>query len=146
MIFSRASVGTLISLFLSACCCTVIFSLTAHDFSQHNHTISIHKGDTREPLTVLEAVAHEWLLGLECALCHFVGFESVRLLHFLSSGFLAHFPLEGGNSASSTPAADKADRRVASLDFIGNVQDLDLRVELTSLSKSGVFLVDHHIT
>ena len=41
---------------------------------------------------------------------------------------------------------DKANWRIANLDLIWNVQDLDLRIKGSSLAESCVLLVDHHVT
>ena len=41
---------------------------------------------------------------------------------------------------------DKANWRIANLDLIWNVQDLDLGIKGSSLAESCVLLIDHHIT
>ena len=92
------------------------------------------------------AVAHKRLLWLEAALGHLVGLEGMRVLHLLATGLLAHLPLELGDVASRASAPHKTDRRVTDLDFIGDVQDLDLGIELLGLSKRGVLLVHHHVS
>merc|ERR1711912_176637 len=120
--------------------------LTSDNFTQHHNTVAVHEGYTRETLAVLECVGNKWLLGLEAALCHLVGLECMRVLHLLATGLLAHLPLEGGDTAGGAPTSDKANRRIANLDFIGDVQDLDLSSKLPCLAECGVLLVDHDIT
>ena len=97
-------------------------------------------------LAVLEAVAHERLLWLEAALSHLVGFEVVRMLHLLANGLLAHLPLELGDTSSRASALHKTNWRVPNLDLVGDIQDLNLSIELLGLSQSGVLLVHHHVT
>mmetsp|Transcript_49358 Transcript_49358/g.139274 ORF Transcript_49358/g.139274 Transcript_49358/m.139274 type:complete len:358 (-) Transcript_49358:240-1313(-) len=67
------------------------------------------------------------------------------LVHFFAAGLLAHLPLELGDAARRPAAPDEADGRVADLDLVRDVQDLDLRVELPRLAERRVLLVDHHV-
>merc|ERR1719261_1833932 len=117
-----------------------------HDLSQHYHTISVHEGHAGETLAILESVTHQRLLRSHDDLGHLVRLQAVGILHLLATGLLAHLPLQTSDTASRPTAAHKADRRVAALDLTGNVQNLDLSVELTTLSQARVLLVDHHIT
>merc|ERR1711972_757590 len=133
------------SLFLATCCCFLLLSLTRHDLAKHHHSVSIHEGNARQALAILECVAHERLLWLEAALRHLVRLQSVRIFHLLPASLLAHLPLELRNAASRATAPHKADWRITDLDLIGNVQDLDLRIELAGLPERGVLLVHHHI-
>merc|ERR1719198_82593 len=121
-------------------------ALAGDDLSEHDNTVAIHEGDTGEALAVLEGVAHEGLLRLEAALSHLVGLEGVRLLHLLATGLLAHLPLQGGDTAGGAAAAHEADRGVADLDLVGDVENLDLGIELAGLAEGGVLLVDHDVT
>merc|ERR1711948_218428 len=69
---------------LLAACTTLLLALATHDLAQHHDTIAIHKSNAREALTVLESVAHQWLLRLEGALRHLIRLQGVRLHLFLS--------------------------------------------------------------
>merc|ERR1712056_37255 len=124
--------ATRLSLFL-ATCGALLLALAGDDLAQHHHTIAVHESDAGQALAILEGVANQRLLGLEAALRHLIGLERVRLLHFLAAGLLAHFPLQLGDSACRAAAANKANRRVPDLDFVRNVQDLDLRIKLPCL-------------
>merc|ERR1711966_403559 len=85
-------------------------SLDGHNLSKHDNTVTVHEGNTGETLAVLEGVSDQRLLGLESALGHLVGLEGVGILHLLSTGLLAHLPLEGGDTAGGATAADETDR------------------------------------
>merc|ERR1719171_2251032 len=132
------------SLLLSAGC-SLFLPLARHYLTKHNDTVAIHESNTREALAVLERVADERLLRLEGALRHLVRLQRVRLLHLLAACLLAHFPLQGRDPARGPTATHKADGRVPDLDLIRDVQNLDLRVKLTSLTKRRVLLVDHDV-
>merc|ERR1711939_803144 len=119
--------------------------LDGGDLAQHDHAVTVHEGDTRETLAVLEAVAHERLLRLEAALGHLVGLKRVGVLHLLAAGLLAHLPDDVGDAAGSTAAAHEANRRVALLDLVWDVEHLNLSVELLSLAQGGILLIDHHV-
>merc|ERR1719229_1387376 len=123
----------------------ILLPLAGNNFAKHDDTITIHESDSRKTLTVFESVTDERLLRLEAALRHLVRLERMRILHFLSARLLAHLPLELGDTAGGTPAAHEADGGVANLDLIRDIKYLDLSVELASLSKGGIFLVDHHV-
>merc|ERR1711963_353055 len=122
-----------------------LLALAAHHLAKHHHTVAIHEGNTGQALAVLEGVANQRLLRLEAALSHLVGLQGVGILHFLATSLLTHLPLQGRDTAGSTAAAHEDNRRVASLDLVGDIQHLDLSIELTGLAQSGVLLVDHHI-
>merc|ERR1719352_702972 len=115
------------------------------DLAKHNDTVAVHERHARKTLAVLEAVAHERLLRLEAALSHIVGLERVRVFHLLASSLLAHLPDDVGDAAGSAAAAHEADWRVALLDLVWDVEDLDLRVKFFGLAQGGVLLVDHHV-
>merc|ERR1712050_278811 len=134
------------SLLLAAAGTTLLLPLARDHLAQHDNTVAIHEGDARQTLAILEGVAHQGLLRLEAALGHFVGLQGVRVVHLLAAGLLAHLPLELRDAAGSPSAAHEADRRVANLDLIRDIEDLDLRVELTGLAQSGVLLIHHHIS
>jgi len=134
------------SLLLASNCSGLLLPLAGDDLSQHDATVSIHEGDSGETLAILETIAHEWLLWLEAALSHLVGLEGVRILHLLASSLLAHLPLERRNAASRATASHEPNRRVTGLDFIGDIQDLDLGIKLPGLSEGGVLLVHHHVS
>merc|ERR1711992_400170 len=68
------------------------------------------------------------------------------LLHLLTTGLLTHLPLKAGDTAGSATATDETDRRVTDLDLVGDIEDLDLGIELSDLGEGGVSLVDHDIT
>merc|ERR1719171_2553898 len=132
------------SLLLSAGC-SLFLPLARHYLTKHNDTVAIHESNTREALAVLERVADERLLRLEGALGHLVRLQRVRLLHLLAACLLAHFPLQGRDPARSPTATHKTDGRVSNLNLVWDVQNLDLRVKLTSLPKRRVLLVNHHV-
>merc|ERR1719229_832238 len=98
-----------------------------------------------QALAVLKGVADQRLLRLEAALSHLVGLQGVRVLHLLATSLLAHLPLQGRDTACSTAAAHEANGGVACLDLVGDVQNLDLSIELPSLAQGGVLLVDHDV-
>merc|ERR1711907_758756 len=64
----------------------------------------------------------------------------------LAGNDLSQLPLQGTDTTSSSTTAHKTNRRVANLDLIWDVEDLDLGSKLLGLTKGGVLLVDHHIT
>merc|ERR1711959_807417 len=136
----------LISFLLATGLVTCIRLLTRDDLAQHDHTISIHECNTGEAFAILKCVAHERLLGCEGAFCHLVGLQGVRILHLLASGLFAHLPCELDNAAGRATASHKANGRVANLDLVGDVQDLNLSSKLPCLSQGGVLLVDHNVT
>merc|ERR1719191_1133989 len=116
-----------------------------HDLAKHDNTVAVQERNAGETLAVLESVNDERLLRGEVHLCHLVGLERVRVLHLLSSRLLADLPVHLGDAARRAPAADEADRRVADLDLTGDVEDLDLGVEVVASAEGGVLLVDHHV-
>merc|ERR1712110_921094 len=70
----------------------------------------------------------------------------MRIFHFLATSFFAHLPLQLGNTASRASATHEADGRVAYLNLIGNIQHLNLRIELPGLAERGVLFVHHHVS
>merc|ERR1712190_218055 len=70
----------------------------------------------------------------------------MRLLHLLPPGLLAHLPLELRNAARGAACAYESDRRVAHLDLIRDIENLNLRIELTGLTERRILLVHHHVT
>ena len=106
------------------------------DLAQHDNTVSVHESNTGQTLAVLEGVAHQGLLGRKRALSHLVGLQGVGVLHLLTTGLLTHLPLHGSDTAGGATATDEADGRVTALDLTGDVQDLDLSVELGSLQEN----------
>merc|ERR1711874_500059 len=77
-----------------------LLALARYYFAKHDNTISIHEGDTRQPLTILEGITDERLLWLKAALRHLVGFQRMRVLHLLTTRFLSHLPFEFRDAAS----------------------------------------------
>mmetsp|Transcript_76454 Transcript_76454/g.120632 ORF Transcript_76454/g.120632 Transcript_76454/m.120632 type:complete len:492 (-) Transcript_76454:62-1537(-) len=134
------------SLLLATLVITLALALAAHHLAKHHHTVAVHEGNTGKALAVLEGVADQWLLWLEAALSHLVGLQGVRVLHLLATSLLAHLPLQGGHTARCATASHKANGGVAHLDLVGDVQHLDLSIELLGLAQGGVLLVDHHVT
>merc|ERR1711893_551760 len=92
-------------LLLLATGASLLLALAGDDLSKHDHAVSIHEGDTRQTLAILEGVAHQRLLWLEAALRHLVRLQRVRIVHLLASSLLAHLPLELRNTASRPSAA-----------------------------------------
>merc|ERR1711963_1345823 len=117
-----------------------LLALAAHHLAKHHHAVAIHEGNAGQALAVLEGVANQRLLRLEAALSHLVGLQGVRILHLLATSLLAHLPLHGRDTAGSTAAAHEANGGVARLDLVGDVQNLDLSIELPSLAQGGVLL------
>merc|ERR1712151_892221 len=71
LIFAACQAPASHSLLLTSC--TRILLLLARDnLSKHHDTVSVHECYTRKPFTVFKAVAHQWLLRLECTFCHLV--------------------------------------------------------------------------
>ena len=134
------------SLLLATLVITLTLALAAHHLAKHHHAVAIHEGNTGEALAILEGVADQWLLWLEAALSHLIGLQGVRVLHLLATSLLAHLPLQGGHTACCTAASHKANGGVAHLDLVGDIQHLDLSIELLGLAQGGVLLVDHHVT
>merc|ERR550539_1240204 len=93
MLASALSRRSAASLLLTAGSC-VLLALAGDDLAQHDDAVSVHKGNAREALAVLEGVADERLLRLEAALGHLVGLEGVGVFHLLAAGLLAHLPDE----------------------------------------------------
>merc|ERR1712061_106800 len=123
----------------------VVLALTRDDLAQHHYAVAIHKGNSGEALAVLEGVADQGLLRLEAALRHLVRLQRVWVLHLLAACLLAHLPLELGDAACRAAATHEANRRVADFDLVGDIEDLDLGVELLGLPERGVLLVHHHV-
>jgi len=134
------------SLLLTASLITSSSLLTGNDLAQHDNTITIHEGDTRETFTVLESICDQRLLWLERAFSHLVGLQRVRVFQLLSTCLLAHLPLQGTDTAGSATTAHKADRGVANLDLIRDIEHLDLGSKFLGLAEGRVLLVDHDIT
>merc|ERR1719265_944583 len=130
-----AQVTALRSFLLSAGLVCDICLLARDNLPQHDHTVTVHEGNTRKTLAILESVSDEWLLRLEGALCHLIRLQRVWVFHFLATSFFAHLPSELGDAARRAAASHKANWRVANLDFVGDVQDLDLRSKLFGLSE-----------
>merc|ERR1712107_794929 len=124
---------------------TLLLALARDDLAQHDDTVAIHEGDARQALAIFESIAHERLLWLETALRHLVRLQGVRVLHLLATGLFAHLPLERRDAACGAAATHEANRRVADLDIIGDIENLNLSVELARLSQGGVLLVKHNI-
>merc|ERR1712099_89333 len=120
---------------------TLLLALASNDLAKHHHTDAIHECNTGQALAILEGVAHERLLRHEAALGHLVRLQRMGVLHLLAAGLLAHLPLELRDPARRSAAAHEPDGRVADLDLVRNVQDLNLGIELTGLNKSRVLLV-----
>merc|ERR1712228_729152 len=108
----------------------LFLTLARDHLAKHHHAVTVHEGDAREALAILEGVADERLLRLKAALRHLVRLQRVRVLHFLASRLFAHLPLELAYAARGPAAAHKADRGVANLDLVWNVEHLNLRIEL----------------
>merc|ERR1711865_408908 len=136
--------ATSCSFLLAACLVAFLTSLAGDHLSKHDTAVSIHEGNTRETLAILESVAHKWLLRLEGHLSHLVRLQRVRIFKLLATSLLAHLPLELGDTARCTTTAHETDRGVTDLDLIRDIKDLDLGIELLSLAKGGILLVDHH--
>merc|ERR1719188_2196283 len=130
---------------LLAASAALLLALARDNLAKHHHAVAIHERHARQALAVLEGVAHQRLLRLEAALSHLVGLEGMGVLHLLAARLLAHLPLQLADAARRAPAAHEADWRVADLDFVGDIEHLDLRVELLRLAQGCVLLVDHHV-
>merc|ERR1711963_548808 len=123
----------------------LLLALARDHLPKHDNAVAIHEGHTGEALAILEGVAHKRLLRLEAALRHLIRLEGVRILHLLAARLFAHLPLQSRDAACRASAAHKANRGVANLDLIRDVQHLDLRIELAGLAQGGVLLVDHDV-
>merc|ERR1712039_747605 len=106
----------------------LLLALARDHLAEHHHAIAIHEGNTRKALAILEGVAHERLLWLGAALRHLVRLQRMRVFHLLAARLLAHLPLELADAAGRAAAAHEADRGIADLDLIRDVQHLDLRI------------------
>merc|ERR1711862_259646 len=124
----------------------LLLALARDHLAQHADSVAVHEGHAGQALAILEGVGNQRLLRLEAALGHLVGLQGVGILQLLAAGLLAHLPLQCGDSARRASASHETNRGVANLDLVGDVEDLDLCVKLTSLAQGGVLLVDHHIS
>merc|ERR1711920_47796 len=124
----------------------LFLALTRDNLAQHDNTVTIHESNTRKTFAILECVANEWLLRLEAALRHLIRFQRVWVFHFLTTSLFAHLPLQLRDAACRTTAAHETNRRIPYFNLVWDIQDLDLGIELSCLTESGVLLVDHHIT
>merc|ERR1712150_277524 len=115
---------------------TFLFTLARDDLPEHDDTVSVHEGDTREAFTIFESVAHQRLLRLEAALGHLIRLQCMRVLHLLATCLLAHLPLQLGDAACGSATTHETDRRIAHLDLIRDVEHLNLGIELPGLSQS----------
>merc|ERR1712151_92985 len=123
-----------------------LFALARDDLAQHHHTISVHECHARQTLAILECVTNQGLLWRKAALGHFVRLQRVWIVHLLTSGLLAHLPLELRDPARRPTTTHETNRGIADLDFIGDVEDLNLCVKFARLPERLVLLVHHHIT
>mmetsp|Transcript_2663 Transcript_2663/g.8904 ORF Transcript_2663/g.8904 Transcript_2663/m.8904 type:complete len:295 (+) Transcript_2663:210-1094(+) len=123
----------------------VLLGDDGHDLAKHDGGVAVEEGNAREALAVLEGIDDERLLRAERDLRHLVGLERVGRLHLLAASLLADLENESGRAACGAAAPDEANRRVADLDLAGDVEGLDLRVELAHLVQRLVLLVDHHV-
>merc|ERR1711881_88251 len=103
-----------------------------HDLAKHDDTVAVQESNARKTLAVLESVDDERLLRSEVHLRHLVGLERVRILHLLATRLLADLPVHLRDAARRATAADKANRGVANLDLTGDVEDLDLGIEIVA--------------
>jgi len=134
------------SLLLATGFVTILLLDASDDLAQHDTAVAIHEGNTRETLAILECVTHKRLLWLERHLGHLVGFQGVRVLHLLATSLFAHLPLECGDTACGAATTHKSNGRVAHLNLVRDVKDLDLGIEFLGLTECLVTLVHHHIT
>jgi len=116
------------------------------DLAKHDNTIAIQESDTGETLAVLEGVDDEGLDGLELHLGHLVGLEGMGVFHLLATSFLAHLPVEVGDTAGGAAAADETDGGVTLLDLTWDIEDLHLGGERLDGAESAILLVDHDVT
>merc|ERR1711964_758132 len=119
--------------------------LRRDNLPKHDHAVAIQEGDARQTFAVLKSVDHERLLRHKVALSHLVGLQRVWVLHFLPTSLLTDLPDDLRDTARGTSAAHEPNRRVPDLDLPGNVEYLDLGVEVAASAKSSVFLVHRHI-
>merc|ERR1712058_198882 len=119
----------------------LLLPLGRRDLAKHHNTVAVQEGDARQTLAVLEGVHHQRLLRHEVALRHLVGLQRMRVLHLLATRLLADLPDDLRDAARGTPAAHEPDRRITDLDLTGDVQNLDLGIEIPGRSESRVLLV-----
>merc|ERR1712176_590980 len=117
-------------LLLLASGAALLLALARDDFAQHHYAVPVHEGHARQALAILEGVADQRLLRRKAALGHLVGLQRVRIFHLLAASLLAHFPLELRDPARRPTAPHEANGRISHLDLVGNVQNLDLDIEL----------------
>merc|ERR1719258_237681 len=116
------------------------------DLAEHDRGVAVEEGDAGEAVARLEVVNHEGVLGLEDRLGDLVGLERHGGLELLATGFLADLEDELGHLARGAAAAHERDGGVAGLELAGDIEDLDLGVEVLARLEGGVLLVDHHVT
>merc|ERR1712050_497125 len=131
---------------LLAASANLLLSFAGIDAPEHHHAIAVHESDTTHAFAIFESIADQRLLGDEAAFRHLVWLQRMGLFHFLPTRLLPHLPLELRNAASGTACAHESDRRVPHLDLVRDIENLNLRIELTGLTERGVFLVHHHVT
>merc|ERR1711937_991329 len=116
------------------------------DLAQHSCSVSVQESNSGKSFAVLEVVNNEGLEGFEHDLGHLVGFQDGGALLLLSTGFFSHLPVDADQLAGGATASDKSDWSVSDLDFLGDIEGLDLASEVLDGEKGGVFLVDHDVT
>merc|ERR1719258_1011825 len=116
------------------------------DLAEHDRGVAVEEGDAGEAVARLEVVNHEGVLGLEDRLGDLVGLERHGGLELLATGLLADLEDELGHLARGAAAAHERHGGVARLELAGDIEDLDLGVEVLARLEGGVLLVDHHVT
>merc|ERR1719326_1897765 len=124
----------------------VLLELDLGDLAKHDGGVAVEERNAGETFARLELVDDEGVLGLEDGLGDLVGLEGHGGLHLLATGLLADLEDELGHLARGAAAAHEGDGGVAALELAGDVENLDLGVEVLARLEGGVLLVDHDVT
>merc|ERR1711959_849078 len=118
--------------------------------AKHDSGVTVQECNACETLAVLEGVDHDWLLGhadhASCVVSLELDDATAVVLDLVATSVLTLAPNDLDDTASGTTATDVADGGVAALDGPGDVEHLNIGLEVRGRRDGGVLLVDHDIT
>merc|ERR1711939_907571 len=123
-----------------------LLTVNSSHLTQHDSGVTVHERNAGQTLTFGELVNHHGLLWLKDALSSIVGLQGNGALSLLTTGVLAHLPVNLNKTAGSATASDVADGRISALDLSGNVEDLHLAGEVLGDVDGFIGLVHHDVT
>merc|ERR1719160_2282764 len=119
-----------------------LLTVNSSHLTQHDSGVTVHERNAGQTLTFGELVNHHGLLWLKDALSSIVGLQGNGALSLLTTGVLAHLPVNLNKTAGSATASDVADGRISALDLSGNVEDLHLAGEVLGDVVTGLTSID----